>query len=74
MMGSSDDVIERLHEAGRLDLDDHMRFEVQPDADRRRPSRHRDHRPEKQPFLARFERRRNLQDDVDFRQARSSSP
>ncbi len=31
MMGSSGDVLERLQEAGRLDLGDHMRFEVQPD-------------------------------------------
>lgn len=33
MMGSSADVLERLQEAGRLDLGDHMLFEVQPDAD-----------------------------------------
>jgi hypothetical protein len=33
MMGSSDEVPERLQEAGRLDLGDHMLFEVQPDAD-----------------------------------------
>lgn len=33
LMGSSDDVLELLHEAGRLDLGDHMLFEVQPDAD-----------------------------------------
>ena len=33
MMGSSDDVLELLREAGRLDLGDHMLFEVQPDAD-----------------------------------------
>ena len=33
MMGSSDDVLELLQEAGRLDLGDHMLFEVQPDAD-----------------------------------------
>jgi hypothetical protein len=31
MMGSSGDVLERLQKAGRLDLGDHMRFEVQPD-------------------------------------------
>lgn len=30
MMGSSAEVLERLQEAGRLDLGDHMRFEVQP--------------------------------------------
>jgi len=30
MMGSSGDVLERLQEAGRLDLGDSMRFEVQP--------------------------------------------
>lgn len=34
MRGSSDDVPERLHAASRLDLGDHMLFEVQPDADR----------------------------------------
>lgn len=33
MMGSSGDVLDRLQEAGRLDLGDSMRFEVQPDAD-----------------------------------------
>jgi hypothetical protein len=33
LMGSSDDVLEMLQEAGRLDLGDHMLFEVQPDAD-----------------------------------------
>jgi len=33
MMGSSDDLLELLQEAGRLDLGDHMLFEVQPDAD-----------------------------------------
>jgi|CXWL01.1.fsa_nt_gi hypothetical protein len=33
LMGSSADVLERLQEAGRLDLGDHMLFEVQPDAD-----------------------------------------
>lgn len=33
MMGSSGDVLERLQEAGRLDLGDSMRFEVQPDAE-----------------------------------------
>ena len=31
MMGSSRDVLERLQEAGRLDLGDHMRFEIQAD-------------------------------------------
>lgn len=31
MMGSSSDVLERLQEAGRLDLGDYMRFETQPD-------------------------------------------
>ena len=31
MTGSSAEVLERLQEAGRLDLEDHMRFEVQPD-------------------------------------------
>ncbi len=31
MMGSSPEVLERLQEAGRLDLGDHMRFEIQPD-------------------------------------------
>ncbi|MEA2691893.1 MAG: hypothetical protein QOJ16_1280 [Acidobacteriota bacterium] len=31
MMGSSRDVLERLQEAGRLDLGDSMRFEIQPD-------------------------------------------
>lgn len=33
MMGSSDEVLESLQEAGRLDLGDHMLFEVQPHAD-----------------------------------------
>jgi hypothetical protein len=33
MMGSSDEVLELLQEAGRLDLGDYMLFEVQPDAD-----------------------------------------
>jgi hypothetical protein len=33
MMGSSDDVLERLQAAGRLDLGDYMLFEVQPDSD-----------------------------------------
>jgi hypothetical protein len=33
MMGSSDEVLELLQEAGRLDLGDDMLFEVQPDAD-----------------------------------------
>jgi hypothetical protein len=33
MMGSSEDVLERLQEAGRLDLGDQMRFEVQPDTE-----------------------------------------
>jgi nucleotidyltransferase AbiEii toxin of type IV toxin-antitoxin system len=31
MMGSSAEVLERLQKASRLDLGDHMRFEVQPD-------------------------------------------
>lgn len=31
MMGSPADVLELLQEAGRLDLGDHMRFEIQPD-------------------------------------------
>jgi len=31
MMGSRADVLELLQEAGRLDLGDHMRFEIQPD-------------------------------------------
>jgi hypothetical protein len=31
MMGSSGDVLDRLQEAGRLDLGDSMRFEIQPD-------------------------------------------
>ncbi len=31
MMGSAADVLEFLQEAGRLDLGDHMRFEIQPD-------------------------------------------
>lgn len=33
MMGSADNVLERLQAAGRLDLGDHMSFEVQPDVD-----------------------------------------
>lgn len=33
MMGSSDEVLELLQGAGRLDLGDYMLFEVQPDAD-----------------------------------------
>jgi hypothetical protein len=33
MMGSSEDVLERLQEAGRLDLGDQMRFVVQPDTE-----------------------------------------
>jgi len=33
MMGSPADVLELLQEAGRLDLGDHMRFEIQPDAE-----------------------------------------
>lgn len=33
MMGSADNVLERLQAAGRLDLDDYMVFEVQPDSD-----------------------------------------
>lgn len=33
LMGSSEGVLELLQEAGRLDLGDHMLFEVQPDAD-----------------------------------------
>lgn len=33
MMGSSDDVLDRLQAAGRLDLGDFMVFEVQPDSD-----------------------------------------
>lgn len=33
MMGSSDEVLALLQEAGRLDLGDYMLFEVQPDAD-----------------------------------------
>lgn len=32
MMGSADDVLERLQAAGRLDLGDYMLFEVQPDS------------------------------------------
>jgi hypothetical protein len=31
MMGSSREVLERLQEAGRMDLGDYMRFEIQPD-------------------------------------------
>jgi hypothetical protein len=31
MMGSSNDVLDRLQEASRLDLGDYMRFEIQPD-------------------------------------------
>lgn len=31
MMGSARDVLERLQEAGRMDLGDYMRFEIQPD-------------------------------------------
>lgn len=33
MMGSSEDVLDLLQEAGRLDLGDSMRFEVQPDGE-----------------------------------------
>ena len=33
MMGSADNVLERLQAAGRLDLGDYMSFEVQPDRD-----------------------------------------
>jgi len=33
MMGASDNALDRLQEAGRLDLGDYMRFEVQPDAE-----------------------------------------
>lgn len=33
MMGSADNVLERLQAAGRLDLGDYMSFEVQPDLD-----------------------------------------
>lgn len=33
MMGSSGDILDRLQAAGRLDLGDSMRFELQPDAD-----------------------------------------
>jgi hypothetical protein len=33
LMGSADDVLDRLQTAGRLDLGDHMLFEVQPDSD-----------------------------------------
>lgn len=33
MTGSSEEVLERLQEAGRLDLGDQMRFEVQPDTE-----------------------------------------
>lgn len=33
MMGSPRNVLDRLQEAGRLDLGDHMRFEVQPDTE-----------------------------------------
>jgi hypothetical protein len=33
MTGSSDDAPDRLQAAGRLDLSDHMLFEIQPDAD-----------------------------------------
>jgi Nucleotidyl transferase AbiEii toxin, Type IV TA system len=33
MMGSADNVLERLQAAGRLDLGDYMFFEVQPDVD-----------------------------------------
>ncbi len=33
MMGSADNVLERLQAAGRLDLGDYMSFEVQPDVD-----------------------------------------
>lgn len=33
MVGSPDEVLERLQAAGRLDLGDHMLFEVQPDAE-----------------------------------------
>jgi hypothetical protein len=33
MMGSADNVLERLQAAGRLDLGDYMSFEIQPDVD-----------------------------------------
>jgi hypothetical protein len=33
MMGSADNVLDRLQTAGRLDLGDHMFFEIQPDLD-----------------------------------------